>query len=65
MSDVGAERSRWRRSRRCADGACFEAMRADDGRVLVRSSLRPDAVLHVGAAEWSAFLAGAVQGDFD
>jgi hypothetical protein len=65
MSDIGAERSGWRRSRRCDSGSCVEVMRADDGRILVRSSLRPDAVLRVGAAEWSAFLAGAVRGDFD
>jgi hypothetical protein len=65
MNDIGAERSGWRRSRRCADGDCVEAMRADDGRVLVRSSLRRETVLHLTAAEWSAFLAGVARGDFD
>ncbi|MFI6076555.1 DUF397 domain-containing protein [Actinoplanes sp. NPDC051343] len=65
MSDIGAERAQWRRSRRCASGECVEVMHGGDGRVLVRSSVRPETVLHLTAAEWSAFLAGVMQGDFE
>jgi len=65
MSDIGPERSGWQRSRRCADGACVEVKRGSDGRVLVRSNVRPETVLHLTTAEWSAFVAGVAQGDFD
>jgi hypothetical protein len=65
MADSGAKRSVWQRSRRCADGACVEVKQGEDGRVQVRSSVRPDTTLHLSAAQWAAFLAGVTRGDFD
>ncbi len=53
----------WRRSSACEAGACVEVAHAMD-MVLVRSSLRPDVVVEVTGAEWSAFLAGVRAGEF-
>lgn len=64
MGEARRSDSRWRRSD-CADGACVEVKVDNGGEVLVRSSLRPAAVLRLSAHEWSAFLEGAARGDFD
>ena len=65
MSDREAGRSEWRRSKRCADGACVEVMQDLDGRVLIRDSQHPETVLDLTADQWSVFLTGVTQGDFD
>jgi hypothetical protein len=36
-----------------------------DGEVLLRSSQRPETMLRLTIAEWSAFLEGVTSGDFD
>lgn len=54
----------WRRSSTCEASACVEVKHAVDV-VLVRSSLRPDVVVELTGAEWSAFLAGVRAGDFE
>ena len=65
MNDMRQGERAWRRSTRCADAACVEVMDAGDGRVLVRSSLRPEAVLRLTIDEWSVFVGGVKDGDFD
>jgi len=58
-------RPRWQRSHACEDAACVEVC-VNPGEVLVRSSTSPDGpVLRFTAAEWKAFLAGAVTGQFE
>jgi hypothetical protein len=55
----------WRRSRRCASGACVEVA-TDGDRYFVRDSKKPEAVaLEFTRAEWAAFVAGVQEGDFD
>ncbi|EIE98508.1 DUF397 domain-containing protein [Saccharomonospora glauca] len=50
------------------NGNCVEFATTSDGTgdVLIRHSKRPDdTVIRYTAAEWSAFLAGAKDGEFD
>ncbi|WP_030440723.1 DUF397 domain-containing protein [Actinoplanes subtropicus] len=55
----------WQRSSYCGTNACVEVARADDGRILVRDSKRPDnEVLSFTAEEWAAFVAGVAAGEF-
>jgi hypothetical protein len=61
---------RWRTSTRSSDngGQCVEAgpLADDSGRVAVRHSHHPEGSLIVYTrAEWTAFLAGAKDGEFD
>lgn len=65
MSNLRRGRSVWLRSGRCAASDCVEVMHDGDGRVLLRSSQRPEKVLRFSVDEWSAFLDGLTQGDFD
>lgn len=53
----------WRRSRRCESAACAEVKVDGDG-VLIRSSEEPERTVRLTAAEWEAFRAGVVAGDF-
>lgn len=62
-SDPG-NRLRFERSSFCDAGGCVEVAR-ESGRVHVRHSRTPDAVLSFSADEWAAFLAGADQGEFN
>ncbi|GAA1865097.1 hypothetical protein GCM10009687_35590 [Asanoa iriomotensis] len=55
----------WRRSSRCESGHCLEAMREPSGRVLVRDSKSPTAVLDLDAAAWRAFTDDVRAGRFD
>lgn len=48
----------WRRSKWCSGGNCVEVAKAD-GRVLVRNSDEPGAVVSFTDAEWRAFIDGA------
>jgi Domain of unknown function (DUF397) len=54
---------RWRRSSRCETGGCVEVARID-GMVAIRDSKDP-AMLIFSPAEWSAFVAGVRDGEFD
>lgn len=58
------QQTTWRRASRCADGACVEVARAEEGGVLVRHSNDPGRYLRFTAAEWEAFVAGAKVGEF-
>jgi hypothetical protein len=53
----------WRQSSRCDTGACVEIARSGDD-VLVRSSMRPGAVLRLTAAEFHAFCRDLVNGRY-
>jgi hypothetical protein len=54
----------WRRSRRCETANCVEAA-AWGGGVAVRDSKDPDGpVLRFTMEEWTAFVAGVREGDF-
>jgi Domain of unknown function (DUF397) len=54
----------WQRSRHCDAGQCVEAALID-GDVVVRDSKDPDGpILQFTASEWTAFLAGVRDGDF-
>lgn len=55
----------WRRSSACDSASCVEVAYDDDNGVLMRNSDRPDVWLAFSRAEWTAFLAGVKQGDFD
>ena len=55
----------WRRSSRCDSNACVEVAHAS-GEVLLRDSKDPDGPrLSFAAAQWSAFLDGVKDGQFD
>lgn len=54
----------WRKSTRCGSNACVEVAKVD-GEYLVRDSKNPDAAaLSFTEAEWTAFTAGVVAGEF-
>lgn len=56
----------FRRSRRCAAGDCVEIAFTATGSVLVRDSKNPGAaVLTFDAHEWSMFVKGIQDGEFD
>lgn len=55
----------WRKSSQCGSNTCVEVAR-DGDRVLVRDSKDPErAPLEFTPAEWTAFLHGARDGEFD
>ena len=57
--------AKWRKSSFSQNGDCVETA-FSAGRVLVRDSKRPDeSVLAFTSSEWSAFLAGVRNGEFD
>ena len=64
MNDEHRDEFEWRRSSRCADGACAEVMDDGAGGVLLRSSLHQEVVVRLTVDEWSAFRAGVKRGDF-
>ncbi len=64
MNDVRRGELVWRKAH-CADGACAEAAKDGPDSVLLRSTLRPGAVLSFTNDEWSAFLASVRDGDYD
>lgn len=54
----------WRRSTRCSsESACVEVA-IEPGRVQMRNSQRPDAVVEFDADEWATFLNGVTEGEF-
>jgi hypothetical protein len=65
VSENGRAPQDWRRSSRCQQSNCVEVRFLDDA-VHVRQSRDPDGrFLQFTAAEWSAFLAGAREREFD
>jgi Domain of unknown function (DUF397) len=55
----------WRRSSRCANNTCVEVALLDD-QIMVRDAKNPRGpVLRFTPTEWSAFLDGARNGEFD
>jgi hypothetical protein len=60
-----SETLQWRRSARCGSNTCVEVARSGD-RFLVRDSKNPQRDPFVFTHdEWTAFLAGIREGDFD
>lgn len=58
-------RAQWRKSSYSGTNGCVEVALADDG-IAVRDSKDPGGVaLEFTAHEWTAFLAGARDGEFD
>jgi len=64
MSDLS--RAEWRKSTFSANGSCVEVARNLPGIIAVRDSKDPDGpALVFSPAEWTAFTAGVVAGEFD
>jgi hypothetical protein len=62
---VAGEELTWiRASRSLATGACVE-LAAEDGFIALRNSRDPEIVLHFTKAELSAFVDGAMRGEFN
>lgn len=53
------------RSSFCNFGDCVEVKRSDSGIVKVRDSADPNTRLFFTSDEWSAFIAGVKNGEFD
>ena len=57
---------RWVRSRACSSDGCVEVARLADGRVAIRDSKDVRKAAHVfDREEWSAFVTGVKNGEFD
>jgi hypothetical protein len=55
----------WRRSSQCGNATCVEVAEVD-GHVLVRDSKNPEVTpFSFTREEWTAFVAGVKQGEFD
>jgi hypothetical protein len=58
--------ARWVRSRACSSDGCVEVARLGGGRVAIRDSKDLSRPAHVfDRDEWSAFVAGVKNGEFD
>lgn len=58
--------ARWIRSRACSTDGCVEVAHLADGSVAIRDSKDLRKAAHVfDQQEWSAFVAGIKNGDFD
>jgi Domain of unknown function (DUF397) len=58
--------ARWIRSRACSSDGCVEVAHLADGSVAVRDSKDAGKPAHVfDGEEWSAFITGAKNGEFD
>lgn len=57
----------WRKSSHSSGngGACVEVAFLPDGRIAIRESDDPDAVVITTAVKWNAFLAGVRNNEFD
>lgn len=53
----------WRRSSTCESGTCIEV--ADDGSAVYLRNSQSGLIIHATRAEWEAFRAGVIAGDFD
>jgi Domain of unknown function (DUF397) len=60
------DRPHYQRSSFCAGGSCVEVAALDNGHIAVRDGKTPDLPAHIfTAAEWDAFVAGVVAGEFN
>jgi hypothetical protein len=58
--------ARWARSLACSSDGCVEVARLADGSVALRDSKDVRKAAHVfGREEWSAFITGVKNGEFD
>jgi hypothetical protein len=58
--------ARWTRSRACSSDGCVEVAHLADGSVAVRDSKDVHKAAHVfDREEWSAFITGVKNGEFD
>jgi Domain of unknown function (DUF397) len=58
--------ARWIRSRACSSDGCVEVARLAEGAVAVRDSKNVRKAAHVfDREEWSAFITGVKNGEFD
>jgi Domain of unknown function (DUF397) len=58
--------ARWVRSRACSSDGCVEVARLADGNVALRDSKDAGKAAHVfDREEWTAFLTGVKNGEFD
>jgi hypothetical protein len=55
----------WRKSRRCANGACVEVALREDLVALRDSKDRLGPILVFSRSEWEAFTGGVQSGEFD
>jgi Domain of unknown function (DUF397) len=56
----------WRKASLCASGECVEVAASPEGDVLMRNSRHPDGpALSYTPPEWTAFLDGVKNGEFD
>jgi hypothetical protein len=63
--DTTEDSIQWRRSSRCESGSCIEVAQFD-GMIAMRDSKDvAGPMLIFSVEEWTAFLAGARNGDFD
>ena len=65
VPNSGDERFQWRKSTKSSFGACVEVRITDDAVAVRNSRDRGGPVLRFTAAEWTAFLAGAAEHEFD
>lgn len=49
----------------CIIGLCVQAASEEGGKVLIRKSTDPKAVVTVSKEEWDSFIEGVKNGDFD
>lgn len=57
--------TKWRRSSKCEQGACVEVA-GDGDDIVMRDSKHPDGpVLRFTRDEWTAFVGGVVDGEFN
>jgi hypothetical protein len=60
------KQARWVRSRACSSDGCVEVAHLADGKVAVRDSKDAGRAAHVFDREqWSAFITGVKNGEFD
>jgi hypothetical protein len=57
--------ARWRRSSFCANSSCVEMAVLEDSVVVRDSKDHQGPVLRFGKSEWTEFLSGVRNGDFD
>jgi hypothetical protein len=58
--------TRWVRSRACSSDGCVEVAHLGDGSVAIRDSKDVRKAAHIfDRQEWSAFIAGVKNGEFD
>jgi Domain of unknown function (DUF397) len=65
MAKMDLTRAAWHKSTRSSNGNCVEVAMVDDAVAVRDTKNREGGMLVFTAAEWSAFLSGAKNGEFD